>query len=232
MVKAECKELENEVVEGLSCIAVPVEAFIAENGEPVIVAYSFCMDTAAEWERLYGEDLTSEDSVEWLEKRLFDDMKKLRYLRYHNENELMLEYIAKPDIQMPKIDLGHKVCKIYSNAVLSKLCEASGCDIEIADDGEDGVFAIVENGVILAYAGMNDVEYSDGSVEISVETAPESRNKGYATAVVQELTQHLLNKGVCVRYKCSSDNSASSAVAEKCGFVLEGKRLSFVYERI
>lgn len=232
MVKAESKELEKEIVNGFSCIGVPVEAFVPEEGEPLIVSYSFCMDIAREWEGLYGSEILSAESVEWLDNALRDDMKRLRYVRYPNENELMLEYIASPGMHMPKLEIQHKVHKIYSNAVLARLCESSGCDIEIADDGEDAVFAIVENGIILAYAGMNDLTYEDGSVEISVETAPDCRRKGYGAAVVYELTRHLLDKGICVRYKCSAENTASSALAEKCGYRLEGKRLSMVYERI
>jgi len=190
------------------------------------------LDIAKTWERDFGENLLSGESVSWLDAQLSEQVKKLGYARFESENELMAEYIATHDMQLTKIVCSAKVHRIYSNAVLQKLCEASGCDIEIADDGEDVIFAVVENGRILAYAGMNDVLYNDGSVEISVETAPDERRKGYGISCVYELLKYLLDKGICVRYKCALSNCASSALAEKCGFELEGIRFSYVCERI
>ena len=145
---------------------------------------------------------------------------------------ILVRSASMHDMQLPKSDFGVKVHMISSNAVLSKICELSGCDIEIADDGEDVIFAVLDEGRLLAYAGMNDVEYEDNSVEISVETAPEHRRLGYGSACVSALTKHLTDKGMTVRYKCSRDNTNSSALAEKCGFKLEGERFSFVCERI
>ena len=54
----------------------------------------------------------------------------------------MKEYIYTPDMPMPKLSKNIKVHKISSNAVLFELCKNSGCDIEIADDGEDILFAV------------------------------------------------------------------------------------------
>ena len=232
MVVAENEKLEKSVLAGISCIAVPVEAFCKNNGENVITSYSSCIDKSLEWERLFGDELLSKESLEWMKKEFSAFAEKIGYRYFENENEQMLEYVLAPEMQMPKLNDGVKVHKISSNAVLAELCRNSGCDIEIADDGEDIIFAVVEDGIILAYAGMNDIVYDDNSVEISVETAPDSRRKGYGYACVASLTAHLLNKGTTVRYKCSKDNYRSSALAEKCGFSLEGTRFSFVCERI
>ena len=79
---------------------------------------------------------------------------------------------------------------------------------------------------------MNDVIYADGSVEISVATAPDQRRKGSGEACVADITEYLLRKGITVRYKCAKSNSASLALCEKIGFELEGERLSLVFERI
>ena len=232
MVIAENEQLEKSVLAGVSCIAVPVEAFVKENGENLITSYRFCIEKAEKWEEIFGEDLLSKDSVEWIKNEFSDVAEKLGYRHFESENELMLEYIYTPEMHMPKIADGIKVHKISSNAVLSELCRNSGCDIEIADDGEDVLFAVVEDGVILAYAGMNDIVYEDNSVEISVETAPYCRRNGYGYACVTALTSHLISKGISVRYKCSKENCASSALCEKCGFFLEGTRFSFVCEKI
>ena len=232
MVRVEDYELEKTVLAGVSCFAVPVEAFVPMSGEPVITAYSVCIDKAREWERDYGDRLLSGESLDWLEREFCAFAEKLGYKRVNSENELMIEYVFTPDMQLAKTYPDIKVHKITSNAVLEKLCEMSGCDIEIADDGEDILFAVIEEGRLCAYAGMNDLCYEDGSIEISVETAPDYRRKGYGAACVCALTQYLCDKGITVRYKCSADNGPSLALCEKCGVVLEGKRFSLVMEKI
>lgn len=232
MVIAENEKLEKSVLAGVSCIAVPVEAFVTANGDNVITSYSFCIDKAIEWESRYGDDLLAEESVDWMKKEFSSVAEKIGYSYFESENEYMLEYIFVPGMQLPKMPEGIKIHKISSNAVLAELCRNSGCDIEIADDGEDVLFAVVENGIILAYAGMNDIVYDDNSVEISVETAPDCRRRGYGYACVAALTTYLIEKGITVRYKCSKENYKSSALCEKCNFKLEGRRFSFVCEKI
>ncbi len=228
MILTENEKIEKSVVAGASCIAVPIEIFVPVSGEPIITAYSLCRKEAEAFCDRFEGRLLDEDALEYLENEFSIIAENIGYKRERNENELMLEFIFKSDRHLPKNANSVKAHRISSNAVLSELCMASGCDIEIADDGNDVVYAVVENGRIAAYAGMNDVFYDDNSVEISVETAPDSRRKGYGLACVHGLVDELLNKGVCVRYKCSCDNLPSLALAKKCGFELEGQRFSFV----
>ncbi len=232
MVKIEDRELEEFALSGFSCYAVPVEIFVPAVGEAEVLTYSVCEREARAWEEKFKGRLLSEESLEELHCVFETVVKKHGLSRVPNENEWMKEYVFNSDMQLPKSDCGIKVHMISSNAVLAKICELSGCDIEIADDGEDVIFAVLDEGRMLAYAGMNDVKYSDNSVEISVETAPEHRRCGYGSACVMALTEHLIKKGMTVRYKCSLENTESSALAEKCGFVLEGERYSFVCVRI
>ena len=232
MTVAEDAKLEESVLKGISCIAVPVEVFVPKDGEPVVTSYSFCIDDAAGWEDRFKEDLLSNEAVECLKNTFATIAENIGYRYFESENEYMLEYEFAPDMHLTNGLKEIKVHKISSNAVLAELCAASGCDIELADDGKDVLFAVVEEGKLCAYAGMNDVVYADNSVEISVETAPDKRRKGYGAACVEALTKYLSTKGITVRYKCSKDNVASSALAEKCGFSLGGKRFSFVCEKI
>ncbi|MBQ4067351.1 MAG: GNAT family N-acetyltransferase [Clostridia bacterium] len=232
MVISENMKLEKTVVNGVSCIAVPIEAFVPVKGEPVICSYSFCIAKAEEWEKRYFGKLLSSESLCWLEKEFSAIAENIGYRRVLTENDTMLEYVLAPGMHLPKSCGEIKTHKISSNVVLGELCRASGCDIEIADDGEDIIFAVVDNGELLAYAGMNDVSYEDESVEISVETSPAHRRKGYGAACVKALSKHLADKGKTIRYKCADTNYASVALAERCGFVLEGTRFSFVCEKI
>ena len=232
MTVAENSKLEQSVLKGISCIAVPVEVFVPHKGEAIVTSYSFCIDVAVRWEEKYKDDLLADEAIKCLKSDFEAVAENIGYRYFESENEYMLEYEFTPDMHMTNNVNGIKVHKISSNAVLAELCAASGCDIEIADDGEDVLFAVVEDGKICAYAGMNDVVYDDNSVEISVETAPDHRRKGYGMACVCSLVRHLVNKGITVKYKCSRENLASSALAEKCGFALEGRRYSFVCEKI
>ncbi len=232
MTVIENEELEKSVLKGISCIAVPVEVFVQSKEEPVVTTYSFCAEAARKWEERHKDDLLSAKAVSDLKREFAAIAENIGYRYFESENEYMLEYEFTPDMHVANIDNGVKVHKISSNAVLRELCAASGCDIEIADDGEDVLFAVVEDGIICAYAGMNDVFYDDNSVEISVETAPDQRRKGYGLACVAALIEHILMTGRTVRYKCSGDNVPSSALAEKCGFALSGERFSFVCEKI
>lgn len=232
MIITEHPKLEKNVIAGVSCIAVPFDIFVPVSGEPVILSYSFCVETAEKWAGIFSDDPMCKESIEWLEKEYKSIAEKLGYARFENENEHMYEYIMDSKSQLPKKENNISVRKISSNAVLSVVCEASGCDIEIADDGEDVIFAVLDGDRLLSYAGINDIVYDDGSVEISVETAPDHRRNGYGGACVCALCEHLLDKGRTVRYKCSAANHASSALAERCGFIKEGERFSLVFEKI
>lgn len=232
MLVIENKEIEAGVLSGEMCFAVPLEIFSPACGEEILTTYEFCKAQAEEFYREYKGRLLSEEALNCAEITFSEIAENIGYKRISNENEMMLEYVFKPDMRMPNLCNNIKVHKISSNVVLAEICAASGCDIEIADDGEDVVFAVVENGILRAYAGMNDVVYSDGSVEISVETGPDCRRRGFGSACVLSLVEYLVSKGRTVRYKCSKENAASSSLAKKCGFLLEGKRFSFVCERI
>ncbi len=230
MIKLEDKELEKTVLGGISCIAVPVEIYIPTEGEPEITAYSSCFDIAEEYERRFCTELLSEKALGWLENKLYSFAENVGYARFHSENEKMLEFEATDVCQLNKLK---KICNcimISDNDELAVLCENTGCDIEI-DGGDDVVFAVVEDGIILSYAGVNDIGYDGISLEISIETMPGEKRKGYGSACVTSLSEYLLGRGYKVLYKCSSDNVASAALAEKCGFRMTGTRFSLTYEK-
>ncbi len=88
--------------------------------------------------------------------------------------------------------------------------------------------AVVKNGAIASCACINDAFYANGAVEIYVETVPAYRNQGFGTSCVTALVSCLSQKKTPIWYKCYESNSASVAIAKKCGLKLKGKRLSFV----
>ena len=227
MISFESYELEKSVLTNESCIAVPFEVFQKADGECDILTYSFCEELAREYCEKFRGDVFSNAAIEWVCDRFGAKMKEIGYEHYSHEGEMMLEYVMSDETRLVK-DGRCKVSLITSNAELEELCQNTGCSIELNDDGEDVLFAVVEKGKILSYAGVNDLTYGDGSVEISVETAPDRRREGFGFSCVSALTEHLLKRGKSVRYKCSVMNRPSFALAEKCGFSLEGKRYSFI----
>lgn len=227
MLKFENPELEKSVLSHESCIAVPFEAFQTPSGEISVLTYSFCEKPAREYLEKFTGDIFSNSSVEWLNSAFGKVMDKAGYEHYSHEGEMMLEYVLTDTESLCR--KGRREAEmISSNSDLQALCENTGCSIEINDDGEDVLFAVIEDGKILSYAGINDISYGDGSVEISVETSPDRRREGLGFSCVSCLSEHLLKKGKSIRYKCSLFNKPSSALAEKCGFSLEGKRYSYI----
>ena len=80
---------------------------------------------------------------------------------------------------------------------------------------EDQGFCAVYDGI----AAVRFEPYKDGVLLAGLETAPESRNKGVATALVNTVISHLSDNGVTAIYShIEKQNTASLAVHRKCGF--------------
>lgn len=232
MVVFEDRELEEFVLSGQSCYAVPIEVFVpADGSEATVTAYSGCADTARRIDDVLGKRIRYADVKNDIQKELTAFAESIGYRYFASENETMLEYSIDNISQLKSKDMSGLCRKITTDSELSRLCKNSGCDIELSGE-DDVIFAVVTDGIIEAYAGVNDTENGGITPEISVETAPASRRKGYGTACVTALVSHLLENCRCVLYKRAKNNAASAALAEKCGFTLEGTRYSFVCEKI
>lgn len=230
MILFEDKELEESVLSGESCIAIPLEIFKDKNGKFVILTYECFEKIAKELEDGF-EDLLSDESLAFINEKLKTEMKKLSYFHMPHEYEFMVEYKLSPNEKAIAFENGY-LTAIRDNATLEKLCENSVCDIEMDDGCDDVIYAVVKDGEILSYAGINDLDRGEKSVEISVETAPDHMNLGYGAAVVSALTNELLEKGKTVFYKTAITNEASVALAKKCGFDYVGERYSYYCEKV
>jgi len=98
------------------------------------------------------------------------------------------------------------------------------------DNPDDRMTVIRENGSIIAFAAVNDMQ-EDAVIEITVECDPAYRRKGYGRACVIALTKYFMNRGLEVKYLCDEDNEASMATAESAGFTLYSRVLPMVYYR-
>ncbi|MBV9830494.1 MAG: GNAT family N-acetyltransferase [Marmoricola sp.] len=81
-----------------------------------------------------------------------------------------------------------------------------------------------DDGRFLGYAvTAGEINREDREVELGYAVAPHARGRGVATQTLRQLTQWAFDQGmVRVVALISTDNPASSRVAEKAGYTLEG----------
>ncbi|MBQ7364051.1 MAG: GNAT family N-acetyltransferase [Clostridia bacterium] len=84
-------------------------------------------------------------------------------------------------------------------------------------------FVTVEDGKVVAIATVNERLESGTVPEITVETAPAYRRRGYALSCVAALCDYLLKKGSPVAYCCRNTHTKSNRVAKRVGFVRVGR---------
>ena len=131
MLRFESAKLEKEVLSGGSCIAVPIEIFVPTRGEPIVTAYSFCEDAARRVIEKFGDDLLSDKALKYTDSEFKAIAENIGYRHDEHENQMILEYEMRDMSQLNKKLIRGDCIKITSQAVLSKLCKNSGCDIEL-----------------------------------------------------------------------------------------------------
>ena len=92
-------------------------------------------------------------------------------------------------------------------------------------DGTREAFAALDDdGRFVGLALAVDIDREGREVELGYITAPAARGRGVATAMLDELTRWAFDKLGALRVTLIIDveNRASSKVAERCGYVLEG----------
>lgn len=219
--------LEKAAMEGELCIAVPVSVYKPECGECVITAYENVWDICDAHEKKYGDDILSEESVKGLFAAVAPVAEGMGYSADVKESRIIREYRARGE-RLPSFDCDENVVTVGDTAEVEGLeCLLLHDPEPDPDDEEDVCTVIIKDGRIVALAGINDIA-DDDSVEIFVETAKDFRGRGYGTAVTAALVNHLARIGYNTAFNCAESNKASSAIAEKLGMTLEGRRYSLV----
>lgn len=92
------------------------------------------------------------------------------------------------------------------------------------DDDDRFAFAVLdEAGEFLGYVVTGPVHREDLEVELGYAVVPDARSRGVATQALRLLTQWAFDQGMQrVTALISTDNPASSRVAEKVGYTFEG----------
>jgi ribosomal-protein-alanine N-acetyltransferase len=91
-------------------------------------------------------------------------------------------------------------------------------------DGEHRAgFAILEGDEFVGYAVTGPVDHEGREVELGYAISPWGRGRGIATETLRQLSQWAFDAGMLrVVALISVDNPASSRVAQKAGYTLEG----------
>ena len=223
MIIYEDRELEAMVLSGDSCIAVPFEIFVPTSGEAQITTYSCFGNIAEKFVELFADNMLSSDALNWLDRKLYADVKMFGYEHCLEDVHFMNEYSLSDATLLKKCDMDDVM--IVSSEVELEQYDLSLIDGLVIDD-ESAV--IVKDNKLVSVASANDVAFEDRSIELFVETDSDYRNMGYGAATVCALSEMYLARGISVRYKCAKNNHASIKLAEKCGFEKNGERYSYV----
>jgi RimJ/RimL family protein N-acetyltransferase len=91
-------------------------------------------------------------------------------------------------------------------------------------DGTREAFAALDDGRFVGLALAVDIDREGREVELGYITSPAARGRGVATGMLAELTRWAFDELGALRVTLIIDveNRASSRVAERCGYVLEG----------
>lgn len=228
MIRFENSDFEKEILEGGSCIAVPIEISCDKNGKLDILVYTFCREIAEEFERNFASNPFSDEAVGFLYEKLTPKMAQLDYLTNGAGEHGYYEYHCdKPNTAkiLPECEIIDDLeCEKWDDLELDEFMLDS-------DEPTDRMAVIRKDGKIICYAGLNDLSEDDGLYELTVECEENYRGNGYATSCVVKLAEYLISIGEGVKYVCSVNHNISQKTAEAAGFTVYKKVLPFVCYR-
>lgn len=227
MILLEDASVEQDVLAGNAYIAVPMEIYQSISGETTLTVYSACSNIAHSYMAALGQDAFEKDLLAQTSGRIEAFMKTVGYTYDAEASQTILEYATGKEWHTPKIQSDHVII-IQTLDEWTQYKNETNAEPDFLDNGRSAAFVIVKNETIVSCACINDAFYTNGAVEIHVETAADYQERGYAASCTAALVSYFWQKGISVWYKCYENNSASAAVAEKCGLKLRGKRVSFV----
>lgn len=229
MIIREDSEFEKMVVEEEYHIAVPVQILQYADGRTEYLVYSFCEKTAETFDRTFADPLAPE-ALAWLADALKPVMTELGYetedFGVHIHREYRISKLPAAEESTPPVELLAELTDTDRENGMEVLEEF---DLD-PDNPDDRMTVIREDGRIIAFAAVNDMQ-EDSIIEITVECDPAYRRKGYGKACVIALTRYFMERGQDVKYLCDEDNRASMATAESAGFTLYSRVAPMVYYR-
>ena len=207
-------------------IAVPVhvETF---GGETKVFAYPSVLSLCETYAARFAADLYSDAALAYLADGCAEFCTSLGYTK--DKHSAVVGYNFLPQGE-PTCDFAF--CKRIRRD--GKYENLTTFDLSACLAAERVIFAAISEEKIVSVAVACETltaENVGNSIEISTETAPDFRGKGYATACVAALSAHLLSRGYRALYKCRRENTASARVARAAGFEKTGDFAYFVYRK-
>jgi GNAT superfamily N-acetyltransferase len=207
-------------------IAVPVhvETF---GGETKVFAYPSVLSLCETYAARFAADLYSDAALAYLADGCAAFCTSLGYTK--DKHSAVVGYNFLPQGE-PTCDFAF--CKRIRRD--GKYENLTTFDLSACLAADRVIFAAISEEKIVSVAVACETltaENVGNSIEISTETAPDFRGKGYATACVAALSAHLLSRGYRALYKCRRENTASARVARAAGFEKTGDFAYFVYRK-
>lgn len=207
-------------------IAVPVhvETF---GGETKVFAYPSVLSLCETYAARFAADLYSDAALAYLADGCAAFCTSLGYTK--GKHSAVVGYNFLPQGE-PTCDFAF--CKRIRRD--GKYENLTTFDLSACLAADRVIFAAISEEKIVSVAVACETltaENVGNSIEISTETAPDFRGKGYATACVAALSAHLLSRGYRALYKCRRENTASARVARAAGFEKTGDFAYFVYRK-
>lgn len=212
------REDEDFVLQNEWDVAIPV-SFSVIDGECRISCYPSVEQEVREFYKAHKEDLFSDAALSELWARLdfFFEAHGYEADRFRDRWGYVFRGIAKDSFLARRLS----ACDEDINETTY--------DIEATvDDGREA-FGVEQDGKIVSLAVTHiPIEEGISIAEVGVETAPQYRKKGYATASLAALSAFLGERGITTEYRCQRYNTGSYRVAEAAGLSLVGKYYYYV----
>lgn len=212
-------EDEREILESGYPILVPL--LVEEiDGDVEIEAYAGIEDIATEFHALFLDHPFTKDAIDWLDSRLRPYVEELGYLREcTGKYRWYLSYEAS-DSQSLAVD------RIRPDSVRLREGDydvlVSFSLVEQMDKSLPAYVTLLGDKIV-SIATVNEHDPDQKVLEMTVETAPDYRQKGYALSNAVALARELTKQGYRVAYAVSRYNRASQNLAKKAGFRRVGR---------
>lgn len=228
MIRKEEFELEEYAIRS-GCIAVPFVCSVTADGGVECLVYSFVEKAAREWEDRFIGDPFSAQARAFLHDKLDPVMMEIGFETEWATEHTHLEYRTDAVCREAVLPF----CTIIDSLEGERADGVDLEDFELDPTCPADRMAVIRNeqGAIVCFAGVNDMDDEDGCAEITVECGEAYRQRGYGASCVALLTEYLQGIGEEVKYVCRSDHKISAKTAEAAGFKLYREKLSFVCYR-
>lgn len=194
------------------------------RGEVSLEVYAGAENMAREFLSRYGGRLFSKDALSFIARSLDGYLLAHGYGRdtvgetlYYYQYEMTDK--AALDLSLIK-DGTHRLTASLLKRLLENRTTFSFPELL---DKKLTAFVAVEDGVAVAIATVNERLHKGRVLEVTVETAPQYRQRGYALSTVTALSAYLLDRGATVAYCCRNTHVKSNRVAKRVGFTRVGR---------